>query len=394
MRFRLKKILIYLIVAVGLIVIVTNFAGYGDTPVSKDGGYLVYGGVVPDQRMVPNGGSFEKRFEKYYLGNATPQVPIVNMRVFQTRGYLDLGITSIPNPNHDHNPNPESSVASVRSWEDNEWYREQFVKRLWKGNTQNSSSIWVPTVDRATRQVLDDRILEQMDYVPKRYRHRNQGDPDPSRAAVKTIYVPDGVDAQVPLGTLMFAKEQCPVRACNISTDLGDENTAQLRLLQANADLSIVGTKPPGQIWAIWVLESPANTVDYGGPADLINWTATYRWDSTIVTPYAKFVPYVGATDRRRTEFYGRNYAASKTKMVAWFVSNCNAKNQRLELAQELAMYVPVDIFGGCGTLDCPRSEQSDCYARLSADYKFYLSFENSNCDQYITEKFFENGLG
>lgn len=385
MRFSLKKILISLIVAVGLIVIVTNFAGYGDTPVSKEG-YLVYAGVVPDQRMVPNGGSFEERFEKYDLGSAS-QVPVLNMRVFQTRGYPDLGITPI------HNPNPKSSVASVRRWEDNEWYREQFVRRLWKENTQNSSSIWVPVIDRVTRQVLDDRILEQMDYVPKRYRRRNHGDPDPSGAAVKTIYVPDGVDAQVPLGTLMFAKEQCPVRACNISTDLRDENTAQLRLLQANADLSVVGTKPPGQIWAIWILESPANTVDYGGPADLINWTATYRWDSTIVTPYAKFVPY-DATDGRPTEFRRRNYAANKTKMVAWFVSNCNAKNDRLELARELAKYVPVDIFGGCGTLDCPRSEQSDCYGRLSSDYKFYLSFENSNCDHYITEKFFENGLG
>lgn len=29
----------------------------------------------------------------------------------------------------------------------------------------------------------------------------------------------------------------------------------------------------------------------------------------------------------------------------------------------------------------------------LQRDYKFYLSLENSNCDSYITEKFFENAL-
>lgn len=90
--------------------------------------------------------------------------------------------------------------------------------------------------------------------------------------------------------------------------------------------------------------------------------------------------------------FPTKNYAAHKTKKVAWFVSNCAAKNKRLEYAKELKKFIEVDIFGGCGDKKCPRSTESVCFDQLQ-HYKFYLSFENSNCVDYITEKFFLNAL-
>lgn len=144
---------------------------------------------------------------------------------------------------------------------------------------------------------------------------------------------------------------------------------------------------------------------------NVINWTASYRADSTVVTPYAKFVPYaalpstalkppVHPGSRRKQSKSGpstmpvrRNYAAGKSKMVAWFVSNCGALNARMEYVQELSEHVPVDIYGACGALECVRGS-ANCTAMLNRDYKFYLSFENSNCEHYVTEKFFENGLG
>ena len=127
--------------------------------------------------------------------------------------------------------------------------------------------------------------------------------------------------------------------------------------------------------------------------AGLFNWTASYRHDSDIVAPYEKFVQY---PDYKAADIDSpsRNYAAGKTRKVAWFVSNCSARNKRLQYAKELAQYIEVDLYGKCGTMKCSRAISGLCFQLLNKDYKFYLAFENSNCKDYITEKFFINGLG
>ena len=82
-----------------------------------------------------------------------------------------------------------------------------------------------------------------------------------------------------------------------------------------------------------------------------------------------------------------------KTKLVAWFVSNCAAKNARLEYARSLSEEISVDIFGSCGELRCSKREGEQCRDKLREQYKFYLAFENSDCKDYVTEKFFTNSL-
>jgi len=138
------------------------------------------------------------------------------------------------------------------------------------------------------------------------------------------------------------------------------------------------------------MLECPFHT-QHIGEKDVFNWTATYRSDSELVAPYEKWVYYDETIHRKPTTV---NYAANKTKKVAWFVSNCGANNNRLDYARDLQKFIQVDIYGACGTENCPRDFADNCFGILSNEYKFYLAFENSNCRDYITEKFYVNGLG
>ena len=227
-----------------------------------------------------------------------------------------------------------------------------------------------------------DRILHQIKHIPSGYSRRD--------AKVKVIFVPEGLD-NTPKGQEKFIAEECLVDSCMLTIDWKEAKTADAILLGQTGIPNDI-QKQPGQIWILYILESPLHVTIGENLKDKINWTATYRLDSTIVTPYEKFVPFPNASSVMSLPV-PRNYAEGKTKMVAWFVTNCYANNQRGELVEELQQYINVDIYGGCGMHQCPRYERERCNQILNADYKFYLSFENSNCVDYITEKFYWNAL-
>jgi len=144
------------------------------------------------------------------------------------------------------------------------------------------------------------------------------------------------------------------------------------------------------QIWILFIVESAYYT-DLNVNHDLINWTATYRHDSDIVTPYQRWAYYDPSVTQ--IEQFNRNYALNKTKQVAMIISDCNIDNDReLLYARELNKYnISVDVYGDCDELK--KIEFDKFLQMLDQDYKFYLAFESSNCIDYVTEKFFVNGL-
>ena len=109
----------------------------------------------------------------------------------------------------------------------------------------------------------------------------------------------------------------------------------------------------------------------------------------------------------------------NKTNLVAWTVSNCETASNRESTARQLLhslskMNERLDIFGtkdcmspecipgkrkSCPDKDrtfpsCPNDSRThpdtECVEQVLESYYFYLSWENSICEDYVTEKFYD----
>jgi len=145
-------------------------------------------------------------------------------------------------------------------------------------------------------------------------------------------------------GQESFVRDKCPIVDCWNTDDQSQARKADALLISEfrSSSRRRYLPKPRGQIWIAQHREPPIhNRIDPRSVRGLINWTATYRRDSTIPMPVRKMAPNVSLT-ATTTSSESLNYAAGKTKLVAWFVSNCNAGNQRMRYAQELSKFIQV----------------------------------------------------
>ena len=143
--------------------------------------------------------------------------------------------------------------------------------------------------------------------------------------------------------------------------------------------------RPRDQVWVFFGMESPIymdRMYGYLHPTweKSLNWSMNYRVDSDITIPYG----YLKSRQRPPERNYAEIFRMKK-RFAAWVVSSCHTVSLREKFVEKLKNYgIEIDIYGACG-----EKLNTDPRKMISEDYKFYLSFENSLCSDYITEKFF-----
>ncbi|CAG7724057.1 unnamed protein product [Allacma fusca] len=209
--------------------------------------------------------------------------------------------------------------------------------------------------------------------------------------SLKDYGITNGEDSQH-----LFCPYKCEFTANKELLNSSDAVLFHSRDLQATdkqgplRPLRVPETRIWNQHWIFYDFESPAHT-----PAPLeafnnfFNHTLSYRLTSGIYIPYRRLLPRSLEEINKRGDV--PKTIQKKRKLIAWIVSNCEAPSRRMELVNQLKKYIPVDVYGKCGNLTCPPKDffQYSCYKGIRGNYKFYLSLENSLCEDYVTEKFF-----
>ncbi|NWV32442.1 FUT6 fucosyltransferase, partial [Grantiella picta] len=135
----------------------------------------------------------------------------------------------------------------------------------------------------------------------------------------------------------------------------------------------------PTQSWIWFNMESPSHSSNLSAMDNLFNLTMSYRRDSDIFVPYGEL---------RLLEQPRPFTILHKSKMVAWVISNWQEESLRVRYYQELRKYIPVDVYG---KNHIPLAK--DQLLATISQYSFYLAFENSQHQDYITEKLWRNAL-
>lgn len=183
--------------------------------------------------------------------------------------------------------------------------------------------------------------------------------------------------------------KKCPYTDCSVTTERSRMMDCEAVIFQHKSLPVAPPIKNHKQVWIFTSSESPYYTrrpVLMPKWRHVFDWSMSYRRDSDVFLGYGLIIP-------RKTPLV-RDYDlvfSEKKGEVAWIVSNCRTQSKREKYVEELKKHIKVDIFGKCGeACEAYRFPGNDsCHKRISRDYKFYLSFENSLCVDYTSEKLY-----
>jgi hypothetical protein len=210
-----------------------------------------------------------------------------------------------------------------------------------------------------------------------------------------------------------FETNFCPVTNCEFTDDRKRLNESDLVVVHGLDPIQDEPAyRPINQRWVFFFYESPFYSTNARGLSnEFFNYTSTYRQDSDFSGFYEASSLFYWEHNPDFDENF--DYFTQKTKFAAIVITrdHQNDLSARFAYINELKKYIEIDIFypglnepTQNGGLPCPKNFKDNrtinlvhpdhphhgiCKEVISAEYKFYLAFENSICDQYITEEFF-----
>lgn len=222
-----------------------------------------------------------------------------------------------------------------------------------------------------------------------------------------------------------FVQHKCPVSDCEIVNSPHQYPGRPLESFDAILfnfnDEFWLNKRPklhrrPHQRFIFFTQEPPPSIepMNISGYRNYFNWTMTYRMDSDVRLLYGRIhakasAPKLDEEIRAKIQETHlsvhrkgkkrRKTITKKTRLAAAMISHCNTDGRREDYIKQLKKYVKIDVYGWCHDEGSPQltcdtneilSSTPECYDMLEANYYFYLSFENSICTDYVTEKFFQ----
>ena len=197
------------------------------------------------------------------------------------------------------------------------------------------------------------------------------------------------------LGSEPFFRHGCSEKRCTTTNDISELQDSDAvvicgRLLNWDDEPVVPPRRDPDQLFVYFNREAPVTQMGNNHRLrNIFNITMTYRLDSTIPFQYSVTEPILDSTDYRPVTLDDIK-DKSRTNPISWMVSRCHKPGcVRYEYAMDLNRHIQVDIYGHCGNLKCHRYDNGQCMLNQERQYKFYLAFENTVCEDYVTEKAF-----